>query len=658
MSKQKEKKIKKLKKMHIGPYIISSILIFFISTIFLSCISHIFVQYMQNTKIESAHENAEQFADAISYAMAKEQTLNIDESSTNVYDIIKNMQYLLHYSGTICLVDENQKVIKRFGRHIPDFENELFFAPTEELNLDFKTSYKDTIYFEFKDNILKLLASEGNNTCATLDCWLIQPLDYGNAYVYVEMEITLKQNELIYVFITIALISILVVLFIVVYLVTSFGAILTQRRLSKILYLDSITGDKNWLYFRIYTPRILKKYTKQKYALISLEMTKYRNYCNCYSNDEGENLLENFSKLFLKEKRKGEIFSRNTGAEFGLLLYYNTDEELKQRLEDLCAKLQNLCPHHTVHFHAGIYPVDNRKYSPTIMYENAVTAKNTITLDTTDDIVWFKEEMLERQKWETFIENNMENALSEHQFAVYLQPKYNTKLETLAGAEALVRWIHPEKGIISPGYFIPLFEKNGFILSLDDYMIAQVAKQQAKWMKQDKKLVPISINVSRAHFTQENLAEHICKIVDAYQVPHELIELELTESAFFDNKEVLLHTVHKLKSYGFPVSMDDFGSGYSSLNTLKDLPLDVLKLDAEFFRGENTDIRGKIIVKEALHLAKELEMKTVAEGIETKEQVQFLAEEGCDLIQGYYFAKPMPISEFEERLQVIDQPAE
>jgi EAL domain-containing protein (putative c-di-GMP-specific phosphodiesterase class I) len=257
--------------------------------------------------------------------------------------------------------------------------------------------------------------------------------------------------------------------------------------------------------------------------------------------------------------------------------------------------------------------------------------------------------MKEEQVWERRIEDDMEKALENHEFQVYLQPKYSTKAEKLSAAEALVRWTHPVLGFISPGKFIPIFERNGFILQLDDYMLTEVSRLQSQWISQGKSLVPISVNVSRAHFAEENLAEHICSIVDKYKVPHEFIELELTESAFFDDKAVLLTTVRKLKSFGFKVSMDDFGAGYSSLNSLKELPLDIIKLDAEFFRSVDDVSRSNLIVGETIALAKKLGMEIVAEGIETREQVDFLAEQNCDLIQGFYFSKPLPVSEFEER---------
>jgi EAL domain-containing protein (putative c-di-GMP-specific phosphodiesterase class I) len=195
------------------------------------------------------------------------------------------------------------------------------------------------------------------------------------------------------------------------------------------------------------------------------------------------------------------------------------------------------------------------------------------------------------------------------------------------------------------------FEKNGFITSIDHYMLEHVAKDQKEWLDQGKNLVPVSVNFSRAHFAESDLAEQIRDSVDKIGTPHKYIEIELTESAFFDDKKALISTITRLREYGFAVSMDDFGSGYSSLNSLKDMPLDVLKLDAEFFRGENAGERGEIVVAEAIKLAKSLNMRTVAEGVEIKEQVDFLAAQGCDMIQGYYYAKPMAKEDYEGAME-------
>ena len=212
----------------------------------------------------------------------------------------------------------------------------------------------------------------------------------------------------------------------------------------------------------------------------------------------------------------------------------------------------------------------------------------------------------------------------------------------------------PEHGFRSPNEIIPIFEKNGFIVNIDRYMITHVARDQKKWLDAGLKCVPVSVNVSRAHFIDRDLAEQIRDMVDAYGTPHELIEIELTESAFFDDKKAMVTTITKLRDYGFHVSMDDFGSGYSSLNSLKDMPLDVLKLDAGFFSGDLDDERGEIVVSEAIKLAKNLNMETVAEGVEAKEQVEFLARQGCDMIQGYFYARPLPKEEFEKRMAGSD----
>ncbi|KAI4448112.1 Cyclic di-GMP phosphodiesterase PdeR [Eubacterium plexicaudatum ASF492] len=235
----------------------------------------------------------------------------------------------------------------------------------------------------------------------------------------------------------------------------------------------------------------------------------------------------------------------------------------------------------------------------------------------------FDQQILQEQIWKNKVEETMGAALLNGEFQLYLQPKYHPVTEKIVGAEALVRWISPEEGMIPPNRFIPIFEQNGFITKLDDYMILAVAKLQSEWKIQRRKQVPVSVNISRVNFVKEDLATHICHLVDGYGAEHAGIELELTESVFFGNKKLLQKILKELKMCGFSISMDDFGAGYSSLNSLKDLPIDVLKLDMDFFRGEGAMERGKIVVQETIRLAKALNMKTVAEGIEKKNRWNF-----------------------------------
>ena len=434
----------------------------------------------------------------------------------------------------------------------------------------------------------------------------------------------------------------------------------SQRKLLKLYYTDKETGGNNWYYFLADASKKMKKFRRKSInaAMVHIRMGKYRNYCSCYGDREGSVLVSDFYDALRANITKKETFARHEICDFGILLCYESEEQLVERVEKLIDSMEQRRPNIKLYFKAGINILDKEILEPSESYNRATIARAKIEDSHTENISFFTQQMKEELLWERKVENDMDKALENHEYKVYLQPKYSVDNEKLAAAEALVRWVHPTEGLIAPYKFIPIFERNGFIIKLDDYMIAEVAKLQAGWIAQGKKIVPISVNVSRAHFTKENLAEHICEIVDSYKVPHEAIELELTESAFFDDKQTLIGIVNKMKSYGFAVSMDDFGAGCSSLNSLKELPIDVVKLDAEFFRGNDEEGKGKVIVSEAISLAKKLNMRIVAEGIETREQVDFLAENECDLIQGYYFAKPMPVEEFEVKMNENEQTLE
>lgn len=445
--------------------------------------------------------------------------------------------------------------------------------------------------------------------------------------------------------------------------------VVSARRLRKLIYTDPVTGGHNFLYLEHHSriigklrPRnhgkaaaenVSAKKLENRPAVVIFTLRKYRSYCSCHGVAEGEALLERIDALLKSHLRKREMSAHYSEAEFVLVLIGKTPEEIQQRVHDITAKVMSALEHSHLVFHSGIYFADGGESDIASdvaqMCNYAASAKNSIRDCEISAYAMFNKELLDQQLWEHHVEACMDEALAKEEFQVYLQPKYDPISGSLRGAEALIRWISPTDGFVSPGRFIPIFERNGFITRIDDYMISHVAAQQAKWIAEGKQVVPVSVNVSRAHFTQADLAEHIRDLVDEYGIPHSVIEIELTESAFFDDKGALLSTVNKLKSYGFEISMDDFGAGYSSLNSLKDLPLDVLKLDAEFFRGNNSDNRGEVVVSEAIKLAKNLDMRIVAEGVEKKEQVDFLAANGCDMIQGFYFAKPMPIADFEQK---------
>ena len=443
------------------------------------------------------------------------------------------------------------------------------------------------------------------------------------------------------------------VLLIVLILITTYEiaklvtVIRGKKRINVLVTTDTVTGGYNKDYFVQKAGKEISR-GKRRYAVVQLRLEKYRNYCTAYGLKQGENLLEEINTSLSGMLSKREFVAHIEKSDFVLLLDYQNEDTLNIRIRNMMNILRERRGGQHLTFSAGVCPVLSRADDIVVILTCAgLAVPKSIKIQ--DEIVWFNDSMKEEQVWERRIEDDMEKALENHEFQVYLQPKYSTKAEVLSAAEALVRWIHPVLGFISPGKFIPIFERNGFILQLDDYMLTEVARLQSSWLEEGKQLVPISVNVSRAHFAEDNLAEHICSVVDAFKVPHQYIELELTESAFFDDKAMLLTTVRKLKEFGFKVSMDDFGAGYSSLNSLKELPLDIIKLDAEFFRSVDDIERSNLIVGQTISLAKKLGMEIVAEGIETRDQVDFLAKQNCDLIQGFYFSKPLPVTEFVER---------
>ena len=428
------------------------------------------------------------------------------------------------------------------------------------------------------------------------------------------------------------------------------GQISSNRKLISLIYLDTITGKTNWLKFKSDAAKLLKKRKKNEYALVSFDICKFRMYSDMYGSAEADKLIVRVSDIchnFIKKRH--ELATRHGGDTFSLLIEYTDFDMLKKRVEDLSAALSKVRAKTAIKYHFGVYEIKDRTMAIDRINNLSGIAKDAGSNSSQmNGISYFDNEIHLKLVSEREIENTMEAALEKKEFIVYLQPKYNSQSEELSGAEALVRWLSEEKGLMSPAKFIPIFEKNGFITKLDDYMLNEICALQKRWSEEGRKLFPISVNISRAHFEKPDLAEHIRDIVKQYDIPFSCVEIELTESAFFDDKNLLIQTVKRLREYGFVVSMDDFGSGFSSLNSLKDIPLDVIKLDAGFFNIANDeDDRSSFIIEDTIAMAKHLRMQTVAEGIETRQQVDFLCSLGCDLIQGYYFARPMPIDEFE-----------
>lgn len=308
---------------------------------------------------------------------------------------------------------------------------------------------------------------------------------------------------------------------------------------------------------------------------------------------------------------------------------------------------QEAHPYH-VTFHVGRYRIDDLKLKPELMLDRALMAQRSIHRDAVRRIADYDEaerlRMLEEQK----IVGMMEWALADGQFIIYLQPQYSRGTGLISGVETLVRWNHPEQGMITPGQFIPLFEKNGFITRLDHFVWEESCVLLRRWLDEGRKIVPLSVNVSRVDIFDEGLCDDLTALIEKYELTRDMLRLEITETAYSDQPEQFLGAVGRLRNEGFLVEMDDFGSGYSSLNILKNCPIDVLKLDMGFLSdNEGESARGGNIIASVVRMARLLSLPIIAEGVETQQQADFLHSIGCDVMQGYLFAKPMPVNEFE-----------
>ncbi|MBO6165801.1 MAG: GGDEF domain-containing protein [Eubacterium sp.] len=495
--------------------------------------------------------------------------------------------------------------------------------------------------------------------------WMGVEVPNSDKMIFVKSAVDMDEGDVIFMGIVIGIIALILVGGYVIMVINLVRGIANHRRINTMLFTDPVTKNTNWTWFKAKGEQLIssRKGAAYNYAVIDFDFVKYRNFCIAHSVEEGERALKDIFDVISAGLLKNEICAHSANAHFAVLLTYVNEENLDSKIRSILSKLEKLYIEHKLAFHVGVekkgVKLDDRgkairRIDANIEqdYFNACAAAEELSESDDSGISYFDEILIEQQKWIDTVNDNQEAAVKNEEFQVYYQPKYDPKTNKLAGAEALIRWNSPEYGFVSPGKFIPIFEKNGFITEIDHYMITHVARDQKRWLDQGFKCVPVSVNVSRAHFVEDDLAEQIRDMVDREGAPHDLVEIELTESAFFDDKNAMITTINKLKEYGFSVSMDDFGAGYSSLNSLKDMPLDVLKLDAEFFRGDKADGRGEIVVSEAIRLAKKLNMRTVAEGVEDRAQVEFLAQHDCDMIQGYYYAKPMPAVEYEDRMRV------
>lgn len=426
--------------------------------------------------------------------------------------------------------------------------------------------------------------------------------------------------------------------------------------IEKIKY-DPITGIYDKYVFLDYMERLLETDKTTDYDIVCLSVEGYNLLLDRYGREKCYSMMRNIATRLTEVLPPDTLIGKIEEAQIAFITK-TQPAAVHEASMSACEKLFTSRYISGVSVKVGVYQHIDRKLTPQVICHNALMAAEHIR-DKYDAKVGFYDTSLREQlSRERFIIDNMQEALRLHQFIVYYQPKFSVKEEKINGAEALVRWIHPEAGFMNPGDFISIFEHNGFIQELDKYMLEEVCIDIKKWIEDGMKIVPVSINVSQANFDNENLAEDFAEIVDKYDVPHKYIHFEITESVNAKDIEKKIYTLQKIRDKGFSIELDDFGSGYSSMSALCDIPIDYLKLDMSLVQ-RMFEKKHSAVLSGALFTARELSLNVVAEGIETKEQVEEIKFRGSYIknlsIQGYYFSKPLPKLQFEHYLMPQDE---
>ncbi len=410
---------------------------------------------------------------------------------------------------------------------------------------------------------------------------------------------------------------------------------------------DSLTNLLNKEGFFIKAEKMLENNSDVDYLILCIDIVQFKVINQFAGYQNGDKVLLFVTEILNDLFKNDSLIARFGADRFQVLTPKPIDENYFDNLISEYKKNPPINLPLSIQF--GIYEVLDKSKPIAAMCDYSKMALEPIKGRYKKYFSTFNEDMYNRIQKEQLIVNEMDEAILENQFVVYYQPKWDIINEKVIGAEALVRWIHPKYGFMNPGDFIPLFEKNGFITKLDLYVWENVCKQLRKWIDKGIRVVPISVNVSRNDIYSGNLVENLLKLIRKYNIPSNLIHIEITETAYAKNQNKLSEVVQDLSTHGFLIEMDDFGSGYSSLNMLSEVPVDIIKLDLLFLNKKSASSKNnKSILKLIVNIAKELELDLIAEGVETEKDVQSLKEIGCNKAQGYYYAKPMKCNDFEK----------
>ena len=569
---------------------------------------------------------------------------------------LENMQALIQPvsfsgQGMTCIVDQEGEVIVSPTELAPFLNLDSIFQakPDSQVSQDIYQMEKDMQ--EGESGMFRFTAVDSSDLLLAYNPmhsynWILLTLVPSNV---VSQEIDKSMN---YTFVlTIGVVAVMTA--VVFFLLLSWRY--HYKRMEKVAFVDPLTGAMNNAAFQLKCSELVAGAPAGTYAVALLNIKQFKLVNERFTSEGGNRVLQQVMELLQKSVSSEGLAARADADNFYLCLKESDPEKIRatvtQIVQDAAAipviEEEGEMPYYLV-LQPGVYVVDDPALDITIIQDRARVACRSRSVEEDRVCKFFDESILARWKKEKELNDLFAASLQNRDFQVWLQPKVWTADGKISGAEALVRWNHPQKGIISPGDFIPLFEANGRIRQLDLYVFSQVCRTLRRWLDEGRPVFPISVNLSRRHIPHQDFLDPFAGIAGQYRIPPELLELELTESVFFDDQSVQVTKarIRDIHALGFQVSLDDFGSGFSSLGMLMEFDVDAIKLDRRFFSDmENPKLEG--LMASIVELGHKLDVRIVAEGIETRQQVDLLRRVDCDMIQGYFYSRPLPIAEFE-----------
>ena len=578
--------------------------------------------------------------------MSRRQNQTIFEDEC--FDYLKELGVtcIVNRNGVIVTADDNYVKVLGLGDNYFDDLSEFSNGSTNSEN---QINKLQTSIPVSQHGSIKFISDDGRNVYVayeeirnTRDRYVM--VMFHEDIVYETIQPVLFRSFLLWVII-------LMIMLVIIGLVWQSGRT-AQQTVEKLAFEDEVTGGRNLNYFRKKATEIINQNRETPFLIYRFDILNFRYINEAYGHGKADTVLKACVQEFNRIYSKNELCVRINSDHFLALVMNNMDS--KQNFQNYskavgeCARASGV--RYPIRLRVGIYQVRKDDYDIDIMIDHANAARKSLNGSEKIQEAVYSEKIVSNMKKVDAIESQMQSAIINDEFKIYLQPKWDIVNDCLVGAEALVRWVKDDGSMVYPSDFIPIFETNGFIEKLDFHMLEMLCKRIRDIEEEGKyRIVPISVNQSRILINNPDYVKNVEKVISRYNTKVEHLEIEITETVFFDEKSKMIEVVKQLKELGLNLAMDDFGSGYSSLNILRDIPFDILKIDREFVSESVASKSSIIIMEKIIEMAKGLNIRVICEGVETKEQVDVLRKLGCTMVQGYYYDRPIPMDEFLEK---------